>query len=87
MILSTDLSAFPPPLELGPGTFHCPAAEAANALALLLDDTCGEGALMFSQLGAAPDLTDRVRELGLQLQQQLADAHRTAQALQQVAAG
>ena len=87
MILSTEPSTFPPMWPLQEGETPCTASGAAGDLLELLSDTSHDGAAMLAQLGAAPDLSDQARVLGLQLQQQLAKAMRTAQLLQASAAG
>jgi hypothetical protein len=68
--------------ELDPGDRPATAAEAAAALLELVNDTSHDSTAMLSQLGAAPDLTAQARELGLQLQRLIAEAHRAALALQ-----
>ena len=87
MILSTDPSAFPAMWPLQEGETPCTASGAAGDLLELLAETAHDGAAMLAQLGAAPDLGNQARELGLELQQLLAQAHQTAQALREVAAG
>ena len=64
------------PLQVG----ECPtpAAEAALALLELATDAHADAAPMLAQLGAAPDATAAAIELGLKLQQQLADVAATA---------
>jgi hypothetical protein len=79
-------ATLPAPLELSPGTFHCPAREAANALAELARDTQADAVAMLAQLGAAPDVTPQAIAIGLKLQQLLADLVAVAGELQAVAA-
>ena len=55
-----------------------PAAEAALALLELASDAQADAEPMLAQLGAAPDATPAAIELGLKLQQQLADVAATA---------
>jgi hypothetical protein len=66
---------------LQPGETPCTAAGAAGDLQQLLSDTSIDSQAILSQLGAAPELTDQARELGLRLQQQLAVALLTAEEL------
>ena len=66
---------------LQPGETPCTAAGAAGDLQQLLSDTSIDSQAILSQLGAAPDVTAQARELGLRLQQQLALALQTAEAL------
>jgi hypothetical protein len=87
MSLITTASTLPPCWPLDPGERPCSASEAAAALLQLLGDANHDSAAMLAQLGAAPDLTDHARQLGLQLQDLVAQAHRTAVALQVAAAG
>ena len=67
--------------RLMPGEEPCSAAGAAGDLHQLLSETSIDSQAILSQLGAASDLTDQARELGLRLQQQLAVALQTAEEL------
>jgi|688.fasta_scaffold71266_1 hypothetical protein len=71
-------ATLPPCWPLDPGERPASAPEAAAALLQLVADTSHDSSAMLAQLGAAPDLTDRARQLGLQLQELVAQAHRTA---------
>jgi len=71
---------------LQPGETPCTAAGAAGDLQQLITDTTADAEPMLAQLGAAPELTDQARELGLRLQQQLALALRIAAELRAAAA-
>jgi uncharacterized protein (DUF1501 family) len=71
--------------ELAPGEDPATTAEAASALLQLLNDTSADAEPCLAQLGAAPDLTDQARDLGLQLQALIEQARQVAQALEQVA--
>ena len=63
------------------GEPHPVAREAAGELLQLTQETAGEAVAIFEQLDAAPDATVHARMLALQLQQQLAAAVSTAEAL------
>jgi hypothetical protein len=85
MSLITPGSTLPPCWPLQPGEEPCSAAGAAGDLHQLLNDTSHDSAAILAQLGAAPDVTDQARELGLQLQQQLALAVQIAAELRTAA--
>ena len=70
---------------LQPGETPCTAAGAAGDLQQLLADTSQDGAAILAQLNGAPDLSDRARQLGLELQRRLAQALEVAEALQSAA--
>jgi hypothetical protein len=66
---------------VGAGEPHPVAAEAGAELLALAEETADEAVAIFEQLEAAPDATVHARMLGRALQQQLAAAVSTAQAL------
>ena len=63
------------------GEPHPVAREAAGELLQLTQETAGEAVAIFEQLEAAPDASIHARMLAHLLQQQLAAAAHTAQAL------
>jgi hypothetical protein len=70
----TILPTLPAAWPLQPGENPTPASEPALALVELTRDARDDAALMLAQIGAAPDATPEAIELGMQLQQLLADA-------------
>ena len=72
------LATLPTIWPLQEGEPPTPAAEAALALLELASDAQADAEPMLAQLGAAPDATPAAIELGLKLQQQLADVAATA---------
>jgi len=67
--------------RLMPGEEPCSAAGAAGDLQQLITETSHDSAAMLAQLGAASDLTDQARDLGLRLQRLIAEAMLTAEEL------
>jgi hypothetical protein len=74
----TILATLPAPWPLQPGETPTPAAEAAAALVELATDAQADAAPMLAQLSAADDVTPAAIELGMKMQQQLADVAATA---------
>ena len=75
------LHTLPTMWPLQPGETPCTAAGAAGDLQQLITETSTDSQAILSQLGAAPELTDPARELGLRLQTLIAEALQTATAL------
>ena len=71
-----------PPVWQPAGEPRCPAIECALDLLEEISETHSACETILSQLGDAPDISDPVRDLGVQLRQQIAQVLATATSLQ-----